>query len=57
MLEPFTRNRHFDGSNFAFADGHAKFLRPVPDGPVQRNALYGGQQLEQFGYFPGALLE
>jgi prepilin-type N-terminal cleavage/methylation domain-containing protein/prepilin-type processing-associated H-X9-DG protein len=55
-LEPFTRRRHLDGSNFAFADGHAKFLRPVVD-PERRVGRYGVVVYEQDGYFPGALMD
>jgi prepilin-type processing-associated H-X9-DG protein len=37
-FEPLTRPRNFEGSNFVFADGHAKFLHPVTIG----------------GWYPGA---
>jgi prepilin-type processing-associated H-X9-DG protein len=64
-MEPLTRKRHLDGYNFAFADGHAKFLRPTQVGPdVPLPGGFGidlvehmGRVRESSGYFPGALAD
>jgi prepilin-type N-terminal cleavage/methylation domain-containing protein/prepilin-type processing-associated H-X9-DG protein len=51
-FKPLTRPRHFAGFNFAFADGHAKFLAVRAfDGDGQwHNGRHGG-------YFPAALAD
>ena len=54
---------HSGGSNFAFADGHAQFLRPsdkviLPSAlPVVSTVPPGRLEDSQAGSFPGALLE
>jgi prepilin-type N-terminal cleavage/methylation domain-containing protein/prepilin-type processing-associated H-X9-DG protein len=54
---------HSGGSNFAFADGHAQFLRPsakvidLTPAPVRGTAAAGGAADDKAGSFPGALLE
>jgi prepilin-type N-terminal cleavage/methylation domain-containing protein/prepilin-type processing-associated H-X9-DG protein len=64
-MEPLTRKRHLDGYNFAFADGHAKFLRPTqvgrdvldPDGRGIDGLSHRGRVRRSSGYFPGALAD
>jgi prepilin-type N-terminal cleavage/methylation domain-containing protein/prepilin-type processing-associated H-X9-DG protein len=66
-MEPLARARHGDGYNFAFADGHAKFLRPWwPRGwQWQREAgglgvdgqYHQGEVYDHSGYFPGAMAD
>jgi prepilin-type N-terminal cleavage/methylation domain-containing protein/prepilin-type processing-associated H-X9-DG protein len=55
---------HDGGSNFAFADGHVKFLRPSQEVIILPNPLPAPNRLapgrsdyDRVGYFPGALLE
>lgn len=54
---------HGGGSNFAFADGHAHFLRPsqkvilLPPEPALATSTSGRPQGDKAGSFPGALLE
>src|SRR5207248_3812907 len=54
---------HSGGSNFAFADGHAQFLRPsrkvirLTPPPVLRPATLGRPEDDKAGSFPGALLD
>jgi prepilin-type N-terminal cleavage/methylation domain-containing protein/prepilin-type processing-associated H-X9-DG protein len=55
--KPWNDSRHIEGSNFAFADGHAKYLRPGgisvdtdPQRPPYKAILH-------HGHFPKALLE
>jgi prepilin-type N-terminal cleavage/methylation domain-containing protein/prepilin-type processing-associated H-X9-DG protein len=65
-MEPYTRRRHLDGYNFAFADGHAKFLRPIQVGRGGMDSVGGlgtdrafhpGRVYRIQGYFPGALAD
>jgi prepilin-type N-terminal cleavage/methylation domain-containing protein/prepilin-type processing-associated H-X9-DG protein len=64
-MEPLTRKPHLDGYNFAFADGHAKFLRPTQVGrDVMDSGGFGSDRLfhkgrvrRSSGYFPGALAD
>jgi prepilin-type N-terminal cleavage/methylation domain-containing protein/prepilin-type processing-associated H-X9-DG protein len=51
-MKPFTRARHADGYNFAFADGHAKFLTVRAFG--RDGQWHNGYR---FGYFPDALAD
>jgi prepilin-type N-terminal cleavage/methylation domain-containing protein/prepilin-type processing-associated H-X9-DG protein len=54
---------HSGGSNFAFADGHAKFLRPSQQVilrtrlSIPNAAAPGDRRYDRVGFFPGALLE
>jgi prepilin-type processing-associated H-X9-DG protein len=54
---------HGGGSNFAFADGHAQFLRPAAQviqltpSPFAAAAASGPPVEDRAGSFPGALLE
>jgi prepilin-type processing-associated H-X9-DG protein len=50
-VDPASPERHSDGRNFIFADGHAHFLRPLLQG-----AAPGGQHARS-GYYPKARLE
>jgi prepilin-type N-terminal cleavage/methylation domain-containing protein/prepilin-type processing-associated H-X9-DG protein len=64
-MEPLTRKRHLDGFNFAFADGHAKCLRPTqlgreaiePGGLGTDRQYHRGRVPVSRGYFPGALAD
>src|SRR5262249_45828240 len=63
-MEPYTREPHMDGRNFAFADGHAKFLRPQETGRDQLpegwgiDGSYHKQPVgERYGLFPDVLEE
>jgi prepilin-type processing-associated H-X9-DG protein len=50
-VDPAQAERHEDGQNFAFADGHARFLRPVI-----RSSAAGGKP-PRSGYYPQARVE
>jgi prepilin-type processing-associated H-X9-DG protein len=50
-VDPAQPERHGEGQNFAFADGHARFLRPV----IRSSA--GGGKPPRSGYYPNARVE
>jgi prepilin-type N-terminal cleavage/methylation domain-containing protein/prepilin-type processing-associated H-X9-DG protein len=64
-IEPLTRDQHIDGYNFAFADGHARFLRPFrwiswsrgPGGVGVDGQWHQGTVYFRMGYFPGAMAD